>query len=138
MSGTTIHISGWLREVLSHHVFCCFDRSDKFVLSLVTQTLIPLLYCILLVESNQDSQSEDIYFHFVDFMQYKPNIVQARNMWKIFSPVPSKKLVTREIWDKLSVYFSIFVWQKWTKTPILPNCQSDICNCKFYQSKIER
>ena len=30
-------------------------------------------------------------------------------MCKIFSLVPSKNLVTRENWDKLSVYFSIFL-----------------------------
>ena len=29
----------------------------------------------------------------------------ARNMCKLFSLVPSKRLVTRENWDKLSVYF---------------------------------
>ena len=32
---------------------------------------------------------------------------RARNMWKIFSLVSSEKHVTRENWDKLSVYFSI-------------------------------
>ena len=35
---------------------------------------------------------------------------KARNMRKIFSLVPSKKPVTREKWDKLSVYSSIFEW----------------------------
>ena len=30
----------------------------------------------------------------------------AQNMWKIFHLVPSKKPLTRENWDKLSVYFS--------------------------------
>ena len=32
----------------------------------------------------------------------------VRNMCEIFSLVPSKKPVTRENWEKLSVYFSIF------------------------------
>ena len=31
------------------------------------------------------------------------------------TPVHSKKPVTRENWDKLSVYFSIFEWQNWPK-----------------------
>ena len=31
----------------------------------------------------------------------------ARNMWKIFPLIHSKKPLTRENWDKISVYFSI-------------------------------
>ena len=34
----------------------------------------------------------------------------TRNLCKTFSLVPSKNPVTRENWDKLSVYFSIFEW----------------------------
>ena len=37
-------------------------------------------------------------------------ITQVRNMCKIFSLMPSKNPPTRENWDKLSVYFSIFLW----------------------------
>ena len=37
-------------------------------------------------------------------------LFQVRNMCKIFSLIPSKKPPTRENWDKLSVYFSIFEW----------------------------
>ena len=44
-------------------------------------------------------------------------------MCKMFSLLPSKKPVTREDWDKLPIYFSIFWVIKLTKTPILPNCQ---------------
>ena len=40
---------------------------------------------------------------------------KARNMCKIFSLVPSKKPPTRENWEKLSVYFSIFEWKNWSK-----------------------
>ena len=38
-------------------------------------------------------------------------MARAWNMCKTFSLVPSKKLVTRENWDKLNVYFSTFEWQ---------------------------
>ena len=37
-----------------------------------------------------------------------PRRIKARIMCKTFSLVPSKKPVTRENWDKLSVFFSIF------------------------------
>ena len=35
---------------------------------------------------------------------------KARNMYKIFSLIPSKKPVTRENWDKLRVHISLFEW----------------------------
>ena len=38
---------------------------------------------------------------------------------------PSKKPATREIWDKLSVYFSIFEWYNWPKYQfsLIAKCQ---------------
>ena len=41
-------------------------------------------------------------------------------MCKILSLVPSKKTVTREDWDKLNVYFSIFEWYNWSKHQFCP------------------
>ena len=47
----------------------------------------------------------------VDGPRQLANLVSlAQNMWKLFSLIPSEKHVTRENWDKLNVYFSIFEW----------------------------
>ena len=55
---------------------------------------------------------------------YGFRLPKARNMFKIFSLIPSKK--TRGNWDKLSVYFSIFEWSKHQF------CQIAKCQMAFY------
>jgi hypothetical protein len=63
---------------------------------------------------------------------------KARNMWKIFSLVPSKKPPARETvtiksWGILKNFN--FWMLRLTKTPILPNCQVPKGQTKFFSSQ---
>jgi hypothetical protein len=52
----------------------------------------------------------NLLHQFVETLKTKIASTEARNICNKFSLVPSKKPVTRENWDKLSVYFSNFLW----------------------------
>ena len=59
-------------------------------------------------------------------------------MCQIFSLDPSKKPVTRENWDKLSVYFSILNDEIDQNTNFAKLSSAKWHTCKFYHSKIEK
>ena len=65
----------------------------------------------------------------------------VQNMCKIFSLVPSKKPVTKENWEKISVYFSIFWMIKFTVIPKKVIWHLAIwqnwCFGQFYHSKLK-
>ena len=68
---------------------------------------------------------------------------KARSMWKIFSLVRSKKkLLTKENWDKLSVYFSFFLMITSTVIPKIAIWHLAIWQSwgfgQSYHSKIEK
>ena len=79
------------------------------------------------------------YPYFLHFWQYtllqksydtiKVKKTKDRNVCKIFSLVPSKKPVTRENCNKLSVSFSIFEWWNWLKYQL---CQIAKCQMAFF------
>ena len=60
--------------------------------------------CILLPSDtkNRDGWNTQLFVFFDDML------TMAWNICKIFSRVPPKKSITRDKWDKLSIYFSIF------------------------------
>ena len=60
--------------------------------------------------SNDNISKATKYYWFCKKSLLRPVICVKKN-----SLVPSEKLVTRENWDKLSVYFSTFEWWNWPK-----------------------
>jgi hypothetical protein len=71
----------------------------------------------------------NLLHQFVETLKTKIASTEARNICNKFSLVPSKKPVTRENWDKLSVYFSNFLWY---------NLQLHLCQKLFFLQNMGR